>query len=105
MHKEQLREPYNGITHHFDKEQNWPHQPYSLTEPETQVLERKIQLLEPHFCSVYTAVWNGTYFPVRLTTAHHDAVCDGQAMALSLAVYQNEVRFHLQLKCPQKKLG
>lgn len=69
-----------------------------MTEPETQVLQRKIQLLEPHFCSVCTAVRIGIYFPVRLTIAHHDALERGQVMALSLAVYQNVVRFHSQFK-------
>ena len=73
-----------------------------MTEPETQVLQRKIQLLEPHFCSVCTTVQNGTYVPVRLTTAHHDAVDGGQAMALSLAVYQNEMRFHYNLNTHKK---
>jgi hypothetical protein len=33
-----------------------------------------------------------------LTIAHHDALERGQVMALSLAVYQNVVRFHLQFK-------
>ena len=74
-----------------------------MTEPETQVLQRKIQLLEPHFRSVCTAARNGNYFPVMLTIAHHDALERGQVVALSLAVYQNVVRFHLQFKkCPQK---